>query len=328
MELPLDLRIAIDQELSSYSHQDLMASAQALSDRYRIGKPSGGSSFLKDKVDSAAYGAFRMPATFGAVYGALQQCAKRLPDFQPRHLLDVGAGPGTASWAAVTHWPQLEQITLLERDQGMIALGKRLSAHSDSPALKGAKWHSLDLTGSWEIAPHDLVIASYSLGELDAKQLHPLLKRLWAITGQLLVIIEPGTPLGFKRILEMRETLLKQGAHTLAPCPHDQPCPKADRDWCHFSQRIPRSRLHRQVKGAQLAHEDEKFSFIAVVKEPGLAAPNRITRHPLIRKGLIQMELCTHQGIQQVTVTKKDREAFRAARDASWGDSFPQKRED
>ena len=39
--------------------------------------------------------------------------------------------------------------------------------------------------------------------------------------------------------------VIGEGAAILAPCPHAQACPLVEPDWCHFVQRLPRSRDHR-----------------------------------------------------------------------------------
>ena len=51
-------------------------------------------------VQAAAYMAARMPACYAAVYKVLEEVSMRLPTFSPESMLDFGAGPGTAIWAA------------------------------------------------------------------------------------------------------------------------------------------------------------------------------------------------------------------------------------
>ena len=63
--------------------------------------------------------------------------------------------------------------------------------------------------------------------------------------GDTLLIIEPGTPAGYARMIALRSQLIASGAHVAAPCPHQAPCPLATPDWCHFAQRLPRSRAHK-----------------------------------------------------------------------------------
>ena len=323
MELPRALRAALDGELASLPAKRLAAVAAELSQRYRTGTPASGGKFARTREEIAAYAAVRLPATFAATYAALAQLQDRLPDWTPQTLLDAGAGPGTAMWAAATLWPDLRHITLLEREEGMIALGKRLAAAAPLPAIEHATWLKVDLTGRWELSPHDLVIAAYLLGELPQEQQATLIQRLWACTSGALVIIEPGTPAGFSRMKQARAHLLAAGARTIAPCPHDTPCPIPENDWCHFAQRIARSRLHRQAKAGELAYEDEKFSFAGMARLPGAAIHGRIIRHPQIRPGHIHFELCTPQGLTSTVVTRKQRALWARARDLHWGEVMP-----
>lgn len=205
----------------------------------------------------------------------------------------------------------------------MIALGKRLVTYSHLPSIQKAEWVKVDITGRWEASPHDLVIASYVLGELPQDCGAALIRTLWELTSSTLVIIEPGTPSGFSRINQAREQLLVAGATTIAPCPHDSPCPMGDNDWCHFAQRVARSRLHRQVKSGELPYEDEKFSFVSVSRTSGAAIQGRVIRHPQIRKGHIRLEICAPEGLTSTIVTRRDRELFRRARDLRWGSMVP-----
>src|SRR5947209_13371021 len=166
MDLPDDLRTALEETLYTTAPRNLARLAEDLSQRYRTGHAQGKQAFLHSEEDVIAYAAYRLPATYAAVYAALTQVRKRRLDWQPRIMLDVGAGPGTAMWAAATLWPEVEQVTLLERDQHMITYGKRLALHAHAAAITEARWQHVDLTGQWEQDSYDLVIAAYVLGEL------------------------------------------------------------------------------------------------------------------------------------------------------------------
>ena len=139
-------------------------------------------------------------------------------------------------------------------------------------------------------------------------------------------------------MLAARSRLTAAGWHVLAPCPQDGPCPIATRDdWCHFSVRLDRSALHRRLKGGRLGHEDEKFSYVVATRDPALtpatdtlttpeatSAPGRVLRHPVTRKGLVQLEVCHADGsVGREIITKRSPMAYRAARDAAWGSTWP-----
>ncbi|MFL5702452.1 MAG: small ribosomal subunit Rsm22 family protein [Ktedonobacteraceae bacterium] len=322
MDLPNDLRLALSNELATIPQKSVATVVAQLSARYRSTSPSVGGTYLRNATDVLAYAAYRLPATFAAIYATLREVQKSQPHWQPHTLLDAGSGPGTALWAANEIWPDLQSCMLLERDTAMISMGKQLAQHARSASVQLAEWRHIDLLSSWESTPHDLVLTSYVLGELPLLQQEDVLNKLWSVTAGALIIIEPGTPGGFSHINRARQHLLSLGANILAPCPHILPCPMVGNDWCHFAQRISRTQLHRQVKQVDLSYEDEKFSYIAVSRTLGLPITGRVIRHPQIRPGHIHLEVCTPNGLKNSTVTRKDRVAFRQARDMHWGNTF------
>ena len=103
MELPPLLRQAIDRVLDGVALADLAAAAAALSQRYRQEQHDGrhdGRLHVASRRDALAYVAVRMPATYAAVRATFDAIAEARPDFAPRTMLDIGAGPATALWAA------------------------------------------------------------------------------------------------------------------------------------------------------------------------------------------------------------------------------------
>lgn len=319
MHLPDDLQLALAQVLQTNSARHLTRTANDLSQRYRAGHAQDRHTFLHSQEDIMAYAAYRLPATYAAIYAALTAIQARRPHWQPRTLLDAGAGPGTAMWAATTVWPTLAQITLLERDRHMLNLGQKLAQHASSQAVKQAKWRSVDLTGQWEEAQYDLVICSYVLGELPQAKREAINEQLWNCTGDVQLLVEPGTPRGFELIRTARTQLLAKGTTVIAPCPHNNTCPIQENDWCHFAQRINRTRLHRSVKGATLAYEDEKFSYVAISRTPDSPITGRVIRHPQKRSGHIHLELCTPAGLRATTIARSAGSAYRKAQDLNWG---------
>src|SRR5262249_38603316 len=155
---------------------------------------------------------------FAAVSAALAAVAETRPDFAPQSLLDAGAGPGTATWAAAQCWPGLQDALLLEASQPIRAVGERLSS---SLGLERLTWAAVSLDNSLgDLVPRDLVILGYVLDELPPAVRPALIERLWRLTADTLVIVEPGTTQGWKRILQARDLLIGAGGHVLAPCPH------------------------------------------------------------------------------------------------------------
>ncbi|MGB7978220.1 MAG: small ribosomal subunit Rsm22 family protein [Chlamydiales bacterium] len=301
MQLPEELQSAINQILEKTPQNALRKAREGLSQDYREGRVSP----FSDEAKRLAYLGARMPATYAAVRKALEGIDLG------GHLLDLGAGPGTASWAAVD---AVERITLIEKSSKAVELGKELGTFH--PKLRDAVWLEQSLEAP--IPNGDVAILSYVLGELD----NPLaiVQKAWD-AAPLLVIIEPGTPKGFLLIRKIRQALIDQGAHLIAPCPHALACPIQGGDWCHFSARIERTRLHRALKEGTLGYEDEKFCYLIVSKKPGNSSIARIVRHPLKLSGHVRLTLCNSQGlIEEKTVSRKDQALYRWARNAEWGD--------
>ena len=119
--------------------------------------------------------------------------------------------------------------------------------------------------------------------------------QLWSrvAPGGALVLVEPGTPNGSRLIRRARQRVLDSerdaaarrvsgvekgsekgsgdldldavDAHVVAPCQHDRACPMDGLPtWCHFSQRVRRSEMHRQMlpRGRGAQHQDERFSYV------------------------------------------------------------------
>lgn len=324
MELPADLRAALDAELAAIPTQRLARATAALVERYRGRRAAASASFVASDDDVAAYAAYRMPATFAAIYAALAQTRLQWAAGEPRTLLDAGAGPGTAAWAAHAVWPTIGRISLLERDARMLAFGRRLASRARAAAIREARWQHADLLSPEETQAADLVVAAYVLNELPAEQRPAVIAQLWEQATLSLVLVEPGTPAGFAVIREARAQLIAAGGSVLAPCPHDDVCPLPAGDWCHFAQRINRTRLQRTLKGAILPYEDEKFSYVAIARQPGWAIAGRVIRHPQIQPGRITLQLCAPEGLSTITVTRgKNHDAFRQARNLAWGNALP-----
>ena len=123
------------------------------------------------------------------------------------------------------------------------------------------------------------------------KRLDGTIMSLWSrvAPGGVLVLVEPGTPRGSKLIRRARALILDAeqnkarnkrsehgedadnsfDAHVVAPCQHDKVCPMDGLEgstWCHFSQRVKRTEMHRQMlpRGRGPQHQDERFSYVVI----------------------------------------------------------------
>jgi ribosomal protein RSM22 (predicted rRNA methylase) len=313
------LRVAIDRVLAGTSRRELAGSSQELSGRYR--DPRAGERPVRRSADAEAYVAARLPATFTALGQVFAAAAALQPDFRPESQVDLGAGTGAAAWAAAARWPGIGRVRLVDRATEMIGLGRRLrEADPRGPDAEWA-WQRADLVEA-RPDPADLVTVSYVLGEVDPVRRVATARAAWAATRGMLAMVEPGTPAGFAVIREVRRALCDDGAALLAPCPHDRACPMTGSDWCHFAARVQRSALHRQVKGADLSYEDEKFSYVVFTRSPAGRAAARVLRHPRRPPRRIEFAACTRDGLRTVQVTRSQ-PAYRTAKKLGWGSALP-----
>ncbi|MFF5251438.1 small ribosomal subunit Rsm22 family protein [Streptomyces leeuwenhoekii] len=315
------LRAALAGLLDGLPARQAAQAVERLIANYRGATPTD-APILRDRADVIAYAAYRMPATFEAVRSALAALAQAAPAWAPGSHVDVGGGTGAATWAAGAVWDGVRPVTVLDWAEPALALGREIAAAH--PALADVTWRRSRIGAALTLESTDLVTVSYVLNELTAPDRAALVDAA-ASAAQAVVIVEPGTPDGYARVIEARDRLVSAGFHVAAPCPHSDTCPIAPgTDWCHFSARVSRSSLHRQVKGGSLAYEDEKFSYVAAVRFPVAPAPSRVVRRPQIRKGQVLLDLCESEpALRRATVTKRHGDLYKAARDAEWGDAWP-----
>ncbi|MFO1102021.1 MAG: small ribosomal subunit Rsm22 family protein [Methylocystis sp.] len=318
-ELPAQLAAAVEARLSGRPQAMLRERARRLSDGYRARQPT--LETIRDESDALAYAATRMPATYAAIVTALGRLKEECPEFAPQRMLDAGCGLGAAACAAATAWPGIAEIALLDRSALFLRLAAGLMRDGGPAAAIETILADLAAPRATDAAPFDLVVAGYALTEIAESELPAVADRLWAQTGGALVIVEPGTPRDHARLMGVRSRLLALGAHIIAPCPHQAPCPLPAPDWCHFSVRLARRRAHRQVKGADAPFEDEKFAYLAVGRFRAASPPSaRIIGPRRANKTGVSLTLCADKAFRETFIPKRDKPRYEKIRRKDWGD--------
>ena len=141
-------------------------------------------------------------------------------------MLDLGAGLGTAMRAASRVWPSLEAFTAVDAVPDMVTMGRDLGRAAPHHAVGGATWLPAELPTGAPRTPHALVVLSYVLTELSPSTSTETVRRAWEATAGTLVLLMPGTPAGYAKIIEVRADLLSGGAYTTAPR-RGRPTPKS-----------------------------------------------------------------------------------------------------
>ena len=315
---PQRLHTEIENLFLSQKTTELVKHAQGLSKKYR-GQHVANERLLQTEQEALVYAATRMPATYGAVSSVFEKILE-VCSLAPKSMIDVGAGTGVCGWVASEYF-DLEKMICLEREKVMRNLGQALMQASDNPVLMQAQWAAFDILSEEIPQTADLVTASYVLNELAEEACLQAISKLWQATKQVLVIVEPGTPHCFSFLRQIRDMMTANGAYVLAPCPHQNPCPLEEGDWCHFSARIARSRLHKQLKSADMGYEDEKYCFMAFSKQPIRTSYQRIIKPPRVNKASVDYEICASDGqISRQNVSIRDKSAYKSAKKMQWGD--------
>lgn len=307
----------LDNLLAGHSKAELTQAYQRLSQRYHQPNYTPG---FQSELEVKAYAAARMPATFAAISRTLTE----LPDsFLPTSILDLGAGTGAASLAVLHRFPFINSLQLVEQDAHALAAAKQLvqsawPGRSFGFCQENLNHYSYD-------KPQDLVVLSYVLNELSLPEQKKILQNVLAMQSSYVLILMPGTPSCFQQLLPLRQLALDLNYSIVAPCPHQQACPMASTpsDWCHFTVRLARSRVHRLSKTADLNFEDEKYCYLLLSKDPVTTAAPRIVKKPIHRSGHSIFDICEAGELKRVVIGRKHKTLYKTATKLSWGDKVP-----
>lgn len=345
-ELPTHIRPAMEGRiLEKYPLNALIKAAEDVSSRYR--REDGRSNFqIKNEVEALSYLASRVPATYAANARVMAEIRKHCSDFSPKSILDIGAGPATASLAAGQYFETIETSRLIEPNVYLSKAGQEFFA----PYLQGAEWQTKNIESVSFDKSFDIVIASYVLNEVAKNKIHGLIEKCWDACSGMMVIIEPGTPQGASIIQQVREFAVNREINILAPCPHAGECPlqfsyqqhphpnpppSRGRElkpsplagegldggrWCHFAVRTSRSKLHKTLKCGDAGFEDEKFSYIVLSRQPSTPPSYRLIGYPSGTK-LRELQVCSPKGAETLQVSKSH-PLHKQSKKLEWGDGF------
>lgn len=327
-EIPVSIRAPLEKIITdSVKTSDLLMAAESISSRYRRNSAeSKGNNFQLISYDEAlSYVLARMPATYAAVARVLFELKIMLPNFSPQALLDVGAGPGTATLSACQYF-DLKSSCLIEPNKFLCDVGEGIVSTFWKENIV-SRWIKGDVAKvlSQIDENYDLVVLSYMLNELPNSQIIDHVKALWDLSVGVMVILEPGTPEGARIIGLIRDEVRRWGDKNsiLAPCPHISECPLKTSEgvWCHFSVRTSRTKTHKFLKGGDTGFEDEKFSYLVLSRNTKFKRPDyRLIGRPSGSK-VRELQVCGPNGSETLQVSKSHA-LYKRSKKLSWGDSF------
>jgi SAM-dependent methyltransferase len=254
-------------------------------------------------------------------------------------VLDVGAGPLTASLALALALPAGVQLEVVAVDSAAAimedgrALIQAVRPGTKVRLVSGNVRDGRTLTAAG--SGFDVILMANILNEWPVggrKASTPadfvsavLTDRL--APGGVAVLVEPGTRAGSHELIEVREHLLDVGPDLaiLAPCMGTAPCPLAGstRDWCHSEQPWERPQLVQNLD-TEMGHRRGtlKFSHLVLADRPE-ANPQpsryRVIGGAMRSDGTFRRYLCGTQG--RVVATTPEQATPPFLRDAWRGDA-------
>ncbi len=300
-----------------------------LSQRYRMADAYANG--FQNIPEMIAYVQARFPATYAVVDHILKTELVPHLNVDPKNMysvdtiLDLGAGPGTATFAALQHF-DVSHVTMVEQTIPLLQSATTVFRQNFP------KTTYVDISDSLYkvIFPTvDLVLLSYVLTEMPESKALSVYEASLKATTKFNLMILPGTPAAFRLLLNLRALAIDKGYTIMAPCPHAKVCPLSVKEdavdeWCHFRKRLDRIGFHQDIKQGSLGYEDEPYCYLlvanpAVVYEQGDDA--RVIQSPQKRSGHVLVDVCASSGvIEERCVSKKNKSAYVQAKRLKWGD--------
>lgn len=292
--------------------------------------------YLRDEALRRAYQAYFLPSNLAKIHKPLQELALHPSGLFSKaklRVLDIGAGPGTASLGMLTFFSRQEwkpplEFTDVDQVSGNLKMAEEL-------LLSAAATHALKATlitvrsdieglGAIVQGPFEVIILSNVLNELYARDdarivkrvdiLKTILKRFLADDGSC-IIIEPALRETSREMLEVRDKMLEQDFHVYSPCLTNSPCPALvnPKDWCHEELPWEPPLLVQEIDRITGLRKDAlKFSYLVLRKNgPSLSDVlgrnlYRVVSEPLVSKGKREFYVCGAAGRRLVTRQDKD----------------------
>jgi ribosomal protein RSM22 (predicted rRNA methylase) len=233
-----------------------------------------GSSYLAKTELRQEYEAEIAPRT----EAALGRILGRLPQIQPRRVLDLGAGTGAVGRAIRGFFGEDVDVVAVDKVPGPGILV--------ADVLRGVR--PAGVSGRF-----DLIVAAHLLNELSrsldldgkARLLAGWCRDLLEPDG-MCIVIEPALRETSRALLGVRDRVLAAGLHLVAPCFCQVPCPALahERDWCHDSAGV-------------LVAGRSRVDFSYLVLRPSAAAEGapgryRVVSDPIKDKGRLRFFVC------------------------------------
>ncbi|MGR3294574.1 MAG: small ribosomal subunit Rsm22 family protein [Candidatus Scalindua sp.] len=290
---------------------------------YAYQSPARRNTYINDHSMAALYMITRGRSIMGVMEKIISQNLEVFHDVES--VVDFGGGPGTFLFA-LSKFKTINKYTNIERSDAFIGILNALVEEFLSSSVPHTYVDSISCNylrlEPQDIPINDLCVFSYTFCECD--------NSLDSLSGlvensNMVLIIEPGTPSGCKNIIQARDKLIEKGFSTIAPCTvSNEFCPLRDSesDWCHFVERIDRSRIQRHLKNGVLGYEYEKYSYLLMSKYPSHPDGKRIISRPNYTKHSVSFDICSEKSSHIVITKRENKNEFKIVKKSIRGDLY------
>ncbi|MBJ6759591.1 methyltransferase domain-containing protein [Myxococcaceae bacterium JPH2] len=275
-----------------------------------------GARYMDDPRLLGAYLLFYWPVS----YAQARQVLGELPS-RPRHVLDLGSGPGPVAFAAMDAGGG--EVTAADRSKAALTLARALATEAGE-ALATREWDPMKKGTELPEGQYDLITLGHVVNELYGatdEALKPRAALLEAVLGKVkrggsVLVLEPALRETSRNLLKVRDLLVERGYAVRAPCMYRGACPALvkETDWCHAERAWPMPRVVEELaKAAGLHKEALKMSYLVLAPkgeswpEPPPGRLFRIVSESLEGKGRQRYIGCGPEGRVGLAMQDKHR---------------------
>ncbi len=247
-----------------------------------------------------------------------------LPGPIPAQITDYGCGPWTLPLAAWLLYPDWRRAplgwTLVEPQAAALRAGRKIF-EVIAAADPHTEWKFTQIPerlGTAIRRKADLVVSSHALNEWSESE--EAVARFLLRDAQpqaRILVVEPGTRLAVRRLVQLRAHLIASEAWPLAPCPHSGNCPAPGRTssdrFCHFPAPADLPAWMRDL-ARELGTEKQSNTLSYLYVQRGLPRP-----HPPSLARIISGEIPLNDGVGCYLCSREGL-LVGGAGQAAWGD--------
>lgn len=250
-------------ELQTREFRSVVAAVEKLRQRFEGGKSLIGHDYFADKELLGAYLLYNWIVHYQQGVSLLGE----LPT-KPKRVLDVCSGPAAFAFAALRHGAQ--EVIATDKNQLALDMGAEICGRYGMP-LTVRPWDCLKnpcpVTGKF-----DLIILGHSLEDLfpDEKGTEKPLKLMNYLLELLspkgyLLLVDDSHLAANRRLLQLRDQLVKEGVPVQAPCVWKGECPalKTTNSPCYAQREFEKPYLVKEIqRAASINLGSLKMSYI------------------------------------------------------------------